>query len=138
MSHEPTIVISFDGNGHPRRPGETLSGEYWIESLAAARIKAIETSVLWYSEGKGDEDMGVCAFWRRDVDENHAFDPAKPERFSAVLPNSPQSYDGHIIKLRWCVRVRVFLRRGRQLVGQKGFQLGNVGRPLACPTGLEP
>ena len=33
MSEEPTVVIRLDGDGRVHRPGETLSGEYWIESL---------------------------------------------------------------------------------------------------------
>ena len=36
MNGEPTVVIRLDGDGRIHRPGETLSGEYWIESLDAA------------------------------------------------------------------------------------------------------
>ena len=53
-------------------------------------------------------------------------DPRRPERFSTTLPSSPLSYDGQIIKVRWCVRVRVFPLRGKEIVGEKRFQLGDV------------
>jgi hypothetical protein len=31
-----------------------------------------------------------------------------------------------MIKLRWCVRVRAFPSRGKEVVGERVFQLGNV------------
>ncbi len=58
-------------------------------------------------------------------------DPRRPDRFSTTLPQSPLSYDGQIVKIRWCVRVRVIFKRGRDLVAQKIFRLGNV--PPAKP-----
>jgi hypothetical protein len=126
MRTEPTIIIRLDGNGRVYRPGETLAGDYWIESLAAGQLKAVEVSVLWHTEGKGDEDMDVHEFWRRDADDGREIDPSQPERFSTTLPNSPLSYEGQIVKIRWCVRVRAFLPRGKEAVGQKVFQLGDV------------
>jgi hypothetical protein len=126
MSAEPAIVIRLDGDGPVYRPGETLSGQYWIKSLGPDPLKAIEVSVLWHTEGKGDEDMAVHEFWRRDTDEVLPINPAQPERFSTILPDSPLSYEGRIIKLRWCVRVRAFPQRGKEVVGEKRFQLGSV------------
>lgn len=124
--NDPVISIRFDGNGQVYRPGEVLSGEYALERVAPETVKAVEVSVLWYSEGKGDEDLAVHEFWRRNVEEGEPLDPARPERFSTTLPQSPLSYDGVILKLRWCVRVRAFLPRGKEVVGQKVFQLGGV------------
>ena len=126
MILEPTVVIRLDGRQPVCRPAETLSGQYWIESLAAGTLKALEVSVLWHSEGKGDEDMAVHEFWRRDADDGPPIEPSRPERFSTTLPNSPLSYEGRIVKLRWCVRVRAFPYRGKELLGEKAFQLGSV------------
>jgi len=128
MSAEPTIVIRFDEDRLDYRPGERLSGQYWITSIDGARIKAVEASVLWHTEGKGDEDLAVHAFWRRDADESEPIDPVRPERFATTLPNTPLSYTGQIIQLHWCVRVRVFLGRGKDIVGEKSFRLGEVVR----------
>jgi hypothetical protein len=124
MSDEPAVVIRFDGTGR-YKPGEIVAGEYWIESFDAEPIKAIEASVLWHTEGKGDQAMAVHEFWRRDADDQ-PLDPSLPERFSTRLPNSPLSYDGRIVKVRWYVRVRVFPNRGKELVGEKQFRLGDV------------
>lgn len=123
---DPAVTIRLDGNGRVYRPGETLAGQYRLDRLASADVKAIEVSVMWHSEGKGDEDLAVHEFWRRDLEENDLLTAGRPERFSTTLPESPLSYDGAILKLRWCVRVRVFLHRGKELVGQKVFQLGDV------------
>ena len=139
MSEEPTVVIRFEADQRVHRPGELLAGEYWIEALEAEQFKAIEVSVLWHTEGKGDEDMAVHEFWRRDADDDHPIDHRRPERFSTTLPNSPLSYDGQIVKVRWCVRVRVFPTRGKEIVGEKRFQLGDVpavgGRTAAAEAG---
>ena len=66
------------------------------------------------------------SFGARDVDNSYPIEPGQPESFSTMLPNSPLSYEGHIIKFRWCVRVRAFPVRGREVVGQRVFQLGSV------------
>jgi hypothetical protein len=126
MSAEPTIVIRLDGDRLAFQPGEAFSGQYWIDSLGDAEIKAVEASILWHTEGKGDEDLAVHEFWRRDAADGFPIDPSQPERFHTTLPNSPLSYEGQIIKLRWCVRVRYFLERGKDLVAEKAFQLGAV------------
>jgi hypothetical protein len=124
--NEPEITIRLDENGRTYQPGATLSGEYRIDAVEGQVLQAVEVSVLWYSEGKGDEDLAVHEFWRKDADSGELGDPRRPDRFSTTLPQSPLSYDGQIVKIRWCVRVRVIFKRGRDLVAQKPFRLGNV------------
>ncbi len=124
--NDPLVTIRFDGNGRVYSPGDILSGEYRLEAFSLGRIRAVEVSVLWYTEGKGDEDMAVHEFQRLSVDHGDWIDPSRPGRFSVALPNSPLSYDGAILKICWCVRVRVFPRKGKQVVGQRSFVLGNV------------
>lgn len=123
---EPTILIRLDENGRSYAPGETLSGEYRVEGMESETLQAVEVSVLWYSEGKGDEDFAVHEFWRKNADSGELGDPRRPDRFSTTLPLSPLSYEGQIVKIRWCVRVRAILKRGRDLVAQKVFRLGSV------------
>ena len=134
--NEPEIIIRLDENGRIYLPGATLSGEYRIEGVEALSLQAVEVSVLWYSEGKGDEDMAVHEFWRKGADSGQLGDPRRPDRFSTTLPQSPLSYDGQIVKIRWCVRVRVIFKRGRDLVAQSVFRLGNV--PPVKPPNLDP
>ena len=133
--NEPEIIIRLDENGRTYSPGATLSGEYRIETAEGQGLQAVEVSVLWYSEGKGDEDLAVHEFWRKDADSGELGDPRRPDRFSTILPQSPLSYDGQIVKIRWCVRVRAIFKRGRDLVAQRLFPLGNV--PPAKSTNLD-
>ena len=96
------------------------------------QIKAVELSVIWCTEGKGDEDVGLHYF-KRYSQEEEPLDPRSSVRFVAdePLPDSPLSYDGLILKIRWCVRVRLFLPRGETLVHDEPFQLGACA---ACPA----
>ncbi len=135
--NEPRVRIRLEGNGRAYRPGETLSGEYRLESVPLEEVRAIEVSVLWYTEGKGDEDLAVHHFHRIAVEGPDAVDLRQPGRFSTVLPESPLSYTGAIVNIRWCVRVRVFLGRGKEVVGQRDFQLGAVPPVRAAGTAAE-
>jgi hypothetical protein len=121
----PLVRIRLDGNGRVYHPSETLSGDYRVESVTRDEIKAIEVSVLWYSEGKGDEDLAVHEFWRIAADDD-ASSGDFAGTFRTVMPNSPLSYRGVLVRIRWCVRVRVFLTRGREVMGELAFRLGEL------------
>lgn len=131
--NEPVVLIRLDDNGRTYRPGEVLSGEYHVESLASDEVKAIEFSVLWYTEGKGDEDLAVHEFRRLARDDGDWIDLRRASRFSTTLPASPLSYDGVILKINWCVRVRVFPRQGKEVFGELPFVLGDVRGAEAVP-----
>ena len=107
-------------------PGETLAGSYRFESMGSETIQAIEVSVLWYTEGKGTEDFGIHEHWRRSAIVGDWIDPRHPGRFSTTLPGSPLTYHGIIVKVHWCVRVRVFLSESREIVDELPFVLGNI------------
>ena len=123
---EPRVIIRYDGNGRVYRSGESLAGEYRLTSIDSRQIKALEVSVLWSSEGKGDDDMAVHDFRRLSLENGDLVNPKVPGRFSTVLPNSPLTYEGRIVKLRWCTRVRVFMTDNREVVGELPFRLGDV------------
>lgn len=121
-----SVTIHFDGNGRVYEPGETLSGEYRLHGLGADEIKAVEVSVLWHTHGKGEEDLAVHHFRRLAAEGEGWFGPSTSGRFRSVLPNAPLSYQGVIVKLQWCVRVRVFLAHRKEVLGEKPFRLGRV------------
>ena len=124
--NEPLISIAIDGAGRVHLPGEPLAGAFQIDAVEPDEVQAVELSVLWYTQGKGDEDLGVHHFERftaagSDRGRLHELRP-----FRTTLPMSPVSYEGVILKIHWCVRVRVFLTKGREYVAQTRFQLGNL------------
>jgi hypothetical protein len=118
--------ISFDGNRRVYRPGDMLRGEYELHSLKLSQPAAVEISVLWHTEGQGDEDLAVHHFERLSAEEGRDVASLRSGRFETRLPASPLSYQGLIVKIRWCVRVRVFLARGKELLAEMPFQLGTV------------
>jgi len=123
---QPHIEIRLDGHRDSFRPGEILSGEYHVDTTNVPDIEALEVSVLWHTEGKGDEDLSVHLFNRFDLSSDAAVVPNHSGRFSTQLPNSPLSYEGVIVKIRWCVRIRVFDGRGKDIVAERPFRLGLV------------
>src|SRR4051794_38403766 len=128
----PAIRITFDSPSAHYQPGDRLSGRYMVEGTQHRPARAVELSVLWYTAGKGEEDMAVHHFERIVDEPARPIDLRIPRRFAALLPESPLSYDGIIVKICWCVRVRVFLIPGQEAVSETAFRLGDV--PAATIT----
>ena len=122
----PAIRITFDASGAPYHPGDRLAGRYTVEGTQLRPARAVELSVLWYTAGKGEEDMAVHHFERLVDEPTRPLDLRVPRRFATVLPASPLSYDGVIVKICWCVRIRVFLSQGQETVTEMPFSFGNV------------
>jgi hypothetical protein len=121
----PRVLLYFDAQRRRYEPGETLSGYYALEGIPARDVKAVELSILWYTDGKGEEDLAVHFFDRLDPSAS-LVDLTQPRPFSTRLPLSPMSYAGVILKIRWSVRVRVFVAQGKDLMAEEPFELGNV------------
>lgn len=122
----PRVTLRLDASRKIYLPGDQLSGEYRLDVVNRSDVRALELSVLWYSEGKGDEDLGVHYFHRLSSDEGDYINPHRPVRFRTQLPYSPLSYEGVIVKIRWCVRLRLFLPRAKELLSEQPFQLGEI------------
>ena len=132
MTNLPLIPLRLDGRGSRiYYPGETLAGSYYLGNLGNEPIDAVEVSVLWHTEGKGNEDFGIHEFWRRSVSDGDWIDNSTPGRFHTKLPNSPLSYDGELVKIFWLIRIRVFLSDGREIVDEHSFRLGNIANVRA-------
>jgi hypothetical protein len=125
---EPLISICVLRPTRRFCPGESLECVYQVDAVDADEIQALEASVLWHTEGKGDEDLSVHHFERWLPGDVEAQDLRAQRALVTQLPNSPLSYTGVIVKIRWCVRVRVFLRRGKEVFFERTFVLGNVPR----------
>jgi hypothetical protein len=120
---EPLISLQLLEPHRPFYPGDELVAEYQIDAVAPEEVQAVEVSVLWYTEGKGDEDLSVHFFERRAPGDADEGDLRRLYRFRTQLPNSPLSYAGRIVKIRWCARVRAFLRGGREIFFEQPFAL---------------
>jgi len=123
---EPLLSLCIDGTKREFAAGDELVCEYQIDAVDPADIQAVEASVLWHTEGKGEDDLGVHFFERRLPSDAENGDLRPMRRLRTRLPNSPLSYRGAILSIQWCVRLRLFLRRGREYVIEQPFTLGSV------------
>ena len=124
---EPRIIITLDGRGRRQyRPSETLAGSYRLDSMSGDDVRSVECSILWYTTGKGSDDFGIYDFWRYSIDDGDWIDPRTPGRFSTILPKTPLSYAGMIVKIHWAIRVRVFFADGQEIVEDFPFWLGSL------------
>ena len=105
--------------------------EYRLRGIEGLQISALEASVIWVTEGKGSEDIGVHFFQRLAQEALSKIALAAPKRLSTALPNSPLSYDGEIVKVRWSVRIRMFYGEGQEISRDLGFKLGAAAIPEA-------
>jgi hypothetical protein len=108
------------------QPQERLTGRFLVESTGPWSVRAAELSVLWHTAGKGEEDMAIHHFERLVEDAGRPLDLRVPRRFFTVLPASPFSYDGQIVKICWCVRLRLFLPQGQEMLAETSFRLGSL------------
>jgi hypothetical protein len=122
------IRLTLDSATAHYEPGDRLTGRYMVDGTQALIVRAAELSVLWYTAGKGEEDMAVHHFERLVDEALRPLDLRVPRRFATILPASPLSYDGHIVKVCWCARLRLYLNQGQETVAEVPFRLGNVPR----------
>lgn len=121
----PRVVLQFDRFDRRYSPGQALAVQYEVEGVGDDPIRALEHSVLWYTEGKGEEDLGIHHFER--VTDRPRLPPlVRVSGFATHLPASPLSYEGVIVKIRWCVRVRIFFQTTRDFVSEHVFDVGHV------------
>jgi hypothetical protein len=119
---QPIVLVNFSEPDRRYQPRQSLTVRYTVDVADRSELRAVERSVLWYTEGKGDEDIGVHSFERVAVGAGGSCDG----QFGCQLPTSPLSYEGLIVKIRWCVRVRLFFTAGRDFVSEHVFDLGDV------------
>lgn len=124
---EPLLSIQLFDHLPFYRPGDVLKCDYQIDAVPRETVQAVEASVIWYTDGKGDEDLGVHFFERRVAhNENDTGDLRVLWSFSTPLPQSPLSYRGGIIQVHWCVRVRAFMQKGKETTLDHPFLLGKL------------
>ena len=133
---EPLLSLQLYHDPAIYRPGDVLRFDFQIDAVQADQISAVEASVIWLTEGKGDEDLGVHFFERRVPHDEPTSDLRPLHSCSVELPKSPLSYAGHILQVRWLVRVRFFARSGKEHCIEKPFVLSSTAK--ATPSRLMP
>lgn len=111
--------------------GSTLTAKWRISRVPIEQLQGLEASVLWHTEGKGDEDLHVHHFHRLGESQIRRAGLADEQSLSCTLPATPLSYHGQLISVRWCIRLRLFLASGRELVAEQPFYLVSPGATAA-------
>lgn len=122
-NQESQAEVWFDRGTRRYAPGETLSGGFRLAEWRDAGLQAVELSILWYTTGQGEEDFHVHHFVRRREAALPARTDETPHEFKTVLPASPLSYDGQIVKVCWAARLRGFFESSRQRTVEASFWL---------------
>jgi hypothetical protein len=107
--------------------GGNLTAKWRISRVPLDEIQGLEVSVLWHTEGKGDEDLHVHHFHRVNENQIRRVGLADQQSVQCVLPATPLSYHGKLISVRWCIRLRLFLSSGREIVTEQPFHLVAYG-----------
>ncbi|WP_442485540.1 hypothetical protein [Aeoliella sp. SH292] len=131
-NQSPLADLRIEDAGSPFAPGDVVRGSFAVSAQHTGEVRVVELSVLWYTAGKGDEDFGVHFFQRYTAEGPEGVELSRRREFRTMLPEQPLSYDGLIVKVCWCARLRMFLPRGRQQVLEAPFSLGDVA-PARLP-----
>lgn len=126
---EPLLSIQIYNDPAIYRPGDEMRFDFQVDAIDAEQISAVEASVLWLTEGKGDEDFGVHFFERRVPSDQEDGDLRPLHTCTVILPPTPLSYEGEILQVRWFVRLRVFIRGGKEYRLEKPFVLSMTDTP---------
>lgn len=110
-------------------PGDILRGCVEIPWETTENCESIEVSCLWYTVGKGEEDLGVLSFSRIDGRREARSGPSWRRDFEIELPPSPVSYVGVLVSIIWCVRLRLFPMGSKPIVLEQPFTLVGCKAP---------
>jgi hypothetical protein len=109
------------------RPGEEITGAAGWEMDKPPQ--AVEVRLIWFTRGKGTEDVGLVETVR--FDQPKAAE-ARPVRF--VLPAEPCSFSGRLISLRWALELVALPDKQS---ARLEFVLGPEGREVVLPHAPE-
>lgn len=104
------MQIHLDGGRSAFAPGESVSGTLqWMGDAAPERV---ELRLLWYTEGRGDQDVGVARTLCIEAPGSVGSSP-----FDFEAPSGPHSCAGRLISVRWALEAIV--RPGSDSVRQE-------------------
>ena len=134
---QPAVNLALCQEDGVYEAGGTLTARWRISRVPLDEVHGLEVSVMWHSEGKGDEDLHVHHFHRVVENQLRRVGLADEQSTRCELPVTPLSYHGKLISLRWCVRLRLFLDGGREIVAEQPFPLVSPVM-MALPSAVSP
>jgi hypothetical protein len=90
------IQVEIQGGANAFLPGETIQGTVsWRLDHPA---ETVELRLFWYTQGKGDQDVGVVA-----VVPYASPGLADAGPFRIRIPEGPYSFSGKLVSLAWAL-----------------------------------
>ena len=92
------LALEVDGGREAFQPGESI--EVTAAWDLAERPQRIELRLVWFTQGKGDEDISIVKTIRRDA-------PPARDKWTAslTLPAAPYSFSGKLVSLIWTLEL---------------------------------
>ena len=131
---QPALNVRLCREDGAYESGGLLAAQWRISRIAPESLQSLEVSVMWHTEGKGDEDLHVHHFQRLGEMQLRAMRPGDEQSLRCQLPPTPLSYQGRLITIRWCIRLRLFMTDGREIVTEQPFHLVATGSRPAAPV----
>lgn len=94
------IEIHLDGGRTAFAPGDTIRGT--LQWMGEAVPNAIELRLLWYTQGRGDRDVGVAQRVRIEAPPAVGSSP-----FEVTAPSGPYSCSGRLVSICWALEATV-------------------------------
>lgn len=98
MKKRPELEISLETKEAIFAPGETVAGE--VSWLFHDMIKPLEIRLIWYTKGKGTQDVTLVEKMKIDSNTMSGQSP-----FSFKLPPTPYSFSGKLISVIWALEL---------------------------------
>ena len=94
------LAVEIQNGANAFLPGETVEGTVsWHLDHPA---QTVELRLFWYTQGKGDQDVGVVSTVPFGTPEIQSRRP-----FRVTLPDGPFSFSGKLISLVWALELVV-------------------------------
>lgn len=115
------LKVELDAVSKDFLAGGLLQGAVHLEAPAPVHARKLECRALWFTEGKGTEDVGGPATVVLASDQ--VLEPGARLRFELSLPLGPRSHGGRFVKIRWVVQVVLTPTRGSAIDVEVPFRL---------------
>lgn len=87
-------------------PGQRIEGKFSWNLQKPPQTAFVR--LFWYTEGRGDQDVGIVA--EHDV---HTPSASHSATFQFDLPDSPCSFNGQLISLKWAIEL--VINKGKEV-----------------------
>jgi len=123
VSDKATITITVDRQSYA--PGGNVTGLVRIETPDALKINKVDVMLEWKTSGKGDKDSAQIDV--QEIVKGGQIDGLVEVPYSLMLPAAPCSYHGRLIKIEWCVKVRIDRPWAFDIYGEWPFVVSTLG-----------